>query len=141
MRYSLPDAVRGYTIRYRIRKFFRRFARMLACIVAFVTTYALILPAITMEKPSFCGFEEHTHGESCVAQSYQQTELICSPADDLHVHSEACFDGSGRNLCGQADYLVHSHSEICWDAQFLHQVCITGSMADAAYLCHNSLTG
>ena len=32
---------------------------------AFVVFYSLLLPAFTMEKTSFCGYEEHTHTEEC----------------------------------------------------------------------------
>lgn len=31
-----------------------------ACVVVFCTTYALILPAITLEQTAYCGYEEHT---------------------------------------------------------------------------------
>ena len=38
---------------------------VLACVVVFCTTYALILPAITMTGTTWCGYEAHEHGESC----------------------------------------------------------------------------
>ena len=37
----------------------------MAMVVVFCTTYALILPAITMESKPTCGMEEHTHTEDC----------------------------------------------------------------------------
>ncbi|MCM1544820.1 MAG: fibro-slime domain-containing protein [Ruminococcus sp.] len=37
----------------------------LASVVVFVTTYLLILPAITMETTPYCGYEEHIHTDSC----------------------------------------------------------------------------
>lgn len=49
-----------------------RLVRILACLVVFCTTYALILPAITKEKTTFCGHAAHTHDESCWT-----TKLIC----------------------------------------------------------------
>lgn len=39
---------------------------ILACVVVFCTVYALILPAVTMEKTAYCGKEEHTHTEDYV---------------------------------------------------------------------------
>lgn len=37
------------------------------CLVVFVTTYALILPAITMESTpdTYCGIAEHVHTDAC----------------------------------------------------------------------------
>ncbi len=45
----------------------RRFkvVSMLAALVVFCTTYALILPAITMDTTYYCGMEEHIHTEEC----------------------------------------------------------------------------
>ena len=117
MRYSLADSVRIYTSRYRFRKIFRKLVRVLGCIVAFVTTYALILPAITMEKPTFCGLEEHIHGETCTLAQYRQVSLICDPAAGVHIHEEGCYDEAGRNVCGQCDYVVHSHADSCYDPE------------------------
>lgn len=41
----------SFALRHRRRQLWRRVASILACAVVFCTTYALILPAITMEKP------------------------------------------------------------------------------------------
>ncbi len=38
---------------------------VLACVVVFCTTYALILPAITLTGDTFCGQEEHVHTDKC----------------------------------------------------------------------------
>ena len=45
----------------------RRFkvVSVLAAFVVFCTTYALILPAITMDTTYYCGMEEHIHTEEC----------------------------------------------------------------------------
>lgn len=37
----------------------------MAAVVVFCTTYALILPAITMGAKTYCGMEEHHHDEGC----------------------------------------------------------------------------
>lgn len=68
MRESLQEIVKSYGSRQKSKKVFRIFCRVLGCAVAFATTYALILPAITMEKTTFCGLEEHTHVQSCYQQ-------------------------------------------------------------------------
>lgn len=53
-----------WTIR-RKRKRWQKLVLFLSCLVVFSTTYALILPAITMTEPPLCGLEEHQHGPSC----------------------------------------------------------------------------
>ena len=58
--------------RSRYRQWYRCVAGM-AAVVVFVTVYALILPAITLEKETFCGMEEHTHTEDCY-----ENVLICA---------------------------------------------------------------
>ena len=46
------------------RRNWRKVVRAMACVVVFCTTYALILPAITMERDE-CTLTEHVHSESC----------------------------------------------------------------------------
>lgn len=90
--------------------------RFLACIVVFCTTYALILPAITMQAS--CPLEEHTHSESCYQKITTQTvtTLSCSyEALNVHLHSEECRDAEGLLTCGLADFVVHTHSDDCYD--------------------------
>lgn len=31
----------------------------------------------------------------------------------VHAHSDECFDGEGKMICGQADYAVHTHDARC----------------------------
>lgn len=57
----------------------------LSCVVVFITVYALILPAITLERKTVCGLEEHTHTEAC----YTEGELKCDREE--HVHTETCY--------------------------------------------------
>lgn len=85
---------------------------VLASVVVFCTTYALILPAITMSEQTFCGYVEHTHTELCY-----QCENIKTYACDAspHQHDENCYDSDGMLICDAADYFAHSHSEICYD--------------------------
>ena len=57
----------------------------IAAVVVFCTTYALILPAITMETQGFtCGLTEHSHSQDC----YQ---LKCGKQEDFsHTHGKEC---------------------------------------------------
>lgn len=54
----------------------------LACVVVFCTTYALILPAVTMERETFCGYTEHTHTDACY-----EKQLSCGLEEHSHVLS------------------------------------------------------
>lgn len=58
----------------------------LAAIVVFITTYMLILPAITLENNIVCGMEEHSHEEDCYAAN---GTLICELPE--HVHTSECY--------------------------------------------------
>ena len=114
----LPEA-EGYARTNVRRRIWRRFVRVMACIVVFCTTYALILPAITMEKTQ-CQLEEHVHGESCyekVAPEAAVLALSCTYESlGVHVHTADCYDADQNILCGQADYLLHVHGASCMDA-------------------------
>lgn len=111
---SLFDTVKTDVIFGKYRKAFRYFACTVGCIVAFAATYALILPAFTMERKSFCGYEEHSHSKSCYSQQAERRDLICNISGfGLHSHSGGCYDEEGTVICGQADYVVHSHNESC----------------------------
>ena len=59
----------------------RRIVTCLAAVVVFCTVYALILPAITLEKQD-CTLPEHTHTEDCyalVAAADNETEDVTVP--------------------------------------------------------------
>lgn len=69
------------------RRWWLRAVGILACVVVFITVYALVLPAITMERGTpTCGLEEHTHDAECYDA---EGELTCTLQE--HVHGDACF--------------------------------------------------
>lgn len=72
-------------------KLWQKIATALSCVVVFCCTYALILPAITMEKATFCGIEAHQHTASChVAQSGEASHgPDCTIPE--HSHSDRCY--------------------------------------------------
>jgi len=85
--------------------------------VVFCTVYALILPAITMEKGA-CEIPEHTHSEACYTQvtSATRTEPVCTIESlNLHQHDDTCYDSEGNLTCGYADFVVHQHDSACYD--------------------------
>lgn len=102
----------SYSKKNQRRRLWQRVVSMLTCIIVFCTTYALILPAITLTGEATCGLEEHTHKDDCYAQ-VQTSTLICEP---VHVHSTECYDAEQTLICGQADFVLHTHDEFCFDA-------------------------
>ena len=89
----------------RTRQFLTRFVSATAAIVVFVTTYALVLPAITMESQAACGIEAHQHDDSCYTE-----ELICGQEEsEGHHHTDSCYEKV--LICGKE---VHIHSEECY---------------------------
>ena len=67
-------------------KRWRKMMLCLSCIVVFCTVYALILPAITLERKTVCGQEEHSHTEECYSSDGQ---LTCGKTE--HTHTELCY--------------------------------------------------
>lgn len=85
MQKGLPGA-KKYLKRRRRHRMWKRVVSVLACIVVFVTTYALILPAIALEqeKTVYCGYEEHEHTDACYGDV-----LICSYGEEESEKAEA----------------------------------------------------
>ena len=106
-----------YSVRKKRQTRRRRIVTGLACVVVFCTVYALILPAITMEKGA-CEIPEHTHTQECYSQglSVEKTVPVCNEKMlGLHKHDVTCYDGEGRLTCGYADFVVHQHDSACYD--------------------------
>ncbi len=112
----LQQATRFYQ-NWRRKQLWYRMVSGMACVVVFCTVYALILPAITMEKEPGCGLEEHTHTEACytVETVWPSTEYLCGEDPAGHVHDEDCCDEDGNLICGYADFVVHTHDKSCYD--------------------------
>ena len=66
----------------RRKRVWKRIVSVLGSLVVFCTTYALILPAITMSESTYCGNEEHSHDENCYME-----EVICGLIEnDTNIH-------------------------------------------------------
>lgn len=107
------------------------------CLVVFVTTYALILPAITMESTpdTYCGIAEHVHTDDCyeLPGTPAHKEIQCTAGADLgqgeyiiHKHDSFCFDDSGELLCALAEQDEHVHTDACYDGDSLICGLVTG---------------
>lgn len=116
MRYDVLRDAEKYTQVHKRKRLRHRVVTVLAGVVVFCTTYALILPAITLEKQ--CDIPEHTHTDACYAQvtSVEKRVPVCSAKTlEIHQHTADCYDADGNLTCGYADFVVHSHDSRCYD--------------------------
>ena len=96
----------------RTRRLFTRVVSGIAAFIVFVTTYALVLPAITMEKEAKCGVEAHQHDDSCY-----ELQLTCTQAEaDGHVHTEDCYQVEQVLTCEIPEH-QHSAENGCYDEE------------------------
>lgn len=96
-------------------RFRRRLVSILSCIVVFCTTYALILPAVTLERDDivyYCGKEEHQHTDECYESP--KDKPLCGLKDgemvDGHVHDESCYKTEMVLDCLED----HEHTDECY---------------------------
>lgn len=116
MKYDVLRDAEKYTKVHKRKRLRHRVVTALAGVVVFCTTYALILPAITLEKQ--CDIPEHTHTDACYAQvtSVEKRAPVCSAETlEIHRHTADCYDANGNPTCGYADFVVHSHDSRCYD--------------------------
>ena len=116
MKYDVLRGAEKYTRVHKRKRLRHRVVTVLAGVVVFCTTYALILPAITLEKQ--CDIPEHTHTDACYAQvtSVEKRVPVCSAETlEIHRHTADCCDADGNPTCGYADFVVHSHDSRCYD--------------------------
>ena len=92
----------------RIRRLLTRFVSGSAALVVFVTTYALVLPAITMETEAQCGIEAHQHDDSC----YEDVLACGLEESDGHTHGDSCYNISQELTC---EIPEHQHDKTCYD--------------------------
>lgn len=116
MKYDVLRDAEKYTRVHKRKRLRHRVVTVLAGLVVFCTTYALILPAITLEKQ--CDIPEHTHTDACYAQvtSVEKRVPVCSAKTlEIHRHTADCYDADGNPTCGYADFVVHRHDSRCYD--------------------------
>ncbi len=126
-----PDRLAGL---FKLRRLFL----ITAVIVVFVTTYSLILPAITMERKTYCGLEEHEHTEECYTitrvcvcgqdevEGHEHTDdcyteeqvLVCElEENDAHTHTDDCYETERILLCGKQEAEGHTHDDSCFEEE------------------------
>lgn len=132
MQNCLLTQAERYRKKQNRRRIWLRIVSVLACMVVFCTTYALILPAITLEENVSCGKEEHRHTDGCY-----ETRLICGydeptpeepaveePAEEptvsepvmiVHDHTEDCYEEQQHLVCEMEESAGHVHDEGCFE--------------------------
>ncbi|MBQ6877985.1 MAG: Cna B-type domain-containing protein [Oscillospiraceae bacterium] len=114
MESNLEQRMKKYAKKNSRKKIWLKILSVLSAAVVFCTTYALILPAITQERETFCGTEEHTHSESCLGA--EEKVLLCElTEEEAHFHSEECFE---KVLICETEE-GHLHSEECYSGEEL----------------------
>ena len=83
MQNQVPLQAEIYAKKHKRRKIWRKIVASLACLVVFVTTYMLILPAVTMEQAAYCGLQEHQHSDACY-----ELRLVCEYGDAEETAAE-----------------------------------------------------
>ncbi len=122
------------------KKTWKRIVSAMAAFVVFVTTYAMMLPAITLEDAVYCGLEEHQHTEECYAMMpacewavaaaatpavSEVRVLICGQEEGvgrpavIHTHGDACFAEKKTLVCGLPETVgkpavTHAHTAACY---------------------------
>lgn len=136
MRKDIVREAEGLLTGHRHQRTWKKVVGVLACAVVFCTTYALILPAITLENTTYCGFDTHQHGPECYekvlicgqkenetavhghnSECYaRQRELICGleEASSVHTHTESCIASEQRLICENKEP-EHQHAEECYE--------------------------
>ena len=126
MRRSIWERIREILKKHVLHGKWVRAVISLACVVIFITTYVLIMPAVTLSRAADCGQEEHTHTEDCYET---ESELTCGQEE--HTHSGDCYDEEGNLICGMEEHVhddgcytcrevlvcgqeEHVHTEDCW---------------------------
>ena len=138
------NAIRSLMKKVYRQRPWNRAVTFTACVIVFVTTYMLILPAITMTVDPVCGLEEHVHTDACYETEYISVP-VCPYACDalsaedagagyaaetayvqdqdllpvcIHTHDEECYDAFGRLICTLPERQLHVHTAECWLEQF-----------------------
>ena len=109
---SLLKKAAEFLLNHRRRKRWFQIVTSLAMVVVFVTTYLLILPAITIERTPVCGIEEHSHTKTCYVE---MDKFVCGLEDDAdHKHDNGCYDSVEVLIC---DLEEHIHDDTCFETE------------------------
>lgn len=125
----------------RHRRWRRAFSGM-AAVVVFITTYMLILPAITMENKAICGMAEHTHTDACYEMQLVCTQEETPEGADVHVHGPECYEQQQVLTCTKQEGEGHTHTDACYGYVCGQEESAGHTHTDACYteVTHRELT-
>ena len=109
MRRSIWERIQEIINKHVIHGKWVRSVIALSCVVIFITTYVLVMPAVTLSGTPDCGQEEHRHTDDCYET---QSEQICGLEE--HTHSDDCYDEDGNLICGLEE---HAHNDGCYETE------------------------
>lgn len=117
MQSSLSQRVQRYIQEHLHERHWRRVVTVLACIVVFCTTYALVLPALTLTGGTFCGKEAHCHSDECYEKALicNLEERAAAAGTSAHTHADECYEVQRILSCGREESAGHTHDEQCYD--------------------------
>ena len=117
MRIKDKRMIQRYLKANKKQSIWRKLVRVMACFVVFCTTYALILPVITLEQDYTCGLEEHVHSKSCYVNSTDLPIPCTNESIGVHIHDGSCYTEDGSVSCLYSDQLIHAHDELCFNSE------------------------
>ena len=85
------QGAKRYLARNRCHRIWKKVVGVLSCMVMLWTSYMLILPAITMEKTTYCGFEMHQHSSECYEKIPECDESVLTCGMEEHTHEVSCY--------------------------------------------------
>lgn len=108
--------LREYIRQSKQRKRWHGLTAVLATAAAVLTLCVMVLPAITLENTSqtlVCQLDDlHTHTDSCYNE---EGELVCGYADFVaHTHDSSCYGEDGTLICPLEERKPHTHTESCY---------------------------
>ncbi len=95
--------VSEYSKKHRRKKRWQSVVTAMAAVVVFITTYALILPAITMDNEPSCNIEEHKHTDECFSDNDGEKVLYCTLTEHEH-HEIACYADRSADVETKSDW-------------------------------------
>lgn len=119
MRTSIRKSAENAIKEMKRRRYWSAAIGALSIVVVVATVWALMAPARALVGDTYCGKEEHIHGDECY-----ETVLICgyeeavSTTDqetaEAHRHDESCYEEVQTRICGKEESEGHVHTDDCY---------------------------
>ena len=108
--------LREYIRQSKQRRRWHGLTAVLATAAAVLTLCVMVLPAVTLENTPqalACHLDDlHTHTDSCYDE---EGELVCGYADFVaHTHDSSCYGEDGALICPLEERKPHTHTESCY---------------------------